>query len=87
MFLKGGREQGEGAGSPTAFITHQPSMCQTLHWDPRIAGQPGDEEGLRTSTVDACAATAIFTPGTGKLPDYGTLTYFPPLSNLPKLTF
>lgn len=37
--------------------------------------------------MDACAATAIFTPGTGKLPDCGTLTYFPPLSNPPKLTF
>lgn len=62
-------------------------MLRIPRRDPRIAGQPGDEEGLRTSTVDACEATAIFTPGTGKLPDCGTLTYFPPLSNPPKLTF
>lgn len=62
-------------------------MLRIPRRDPRIAGQPGDEEGLRTSTVDACVATAIFTPGTGKLPDCGTLTYFPPLSNPPKLTF
>lgn len=30
--------------------------------------------------MGACETTAIFTRDTGKLPDWGTLTYFPPLS-------